>query len=298
MRSRDTRGAKTPRHQTAPILGAHESIGGGVSTAIERAQKIEAQALQLFTKNSNQWKGKLLTSQEAEEFREKRSKAGIQFAFAHDSYLINLASPDKSLRARSIAAFLDEMDRAELLDLDFIVFHPGAHMGDGIGQGCGRVADAMSQVLEKRPKQNVRLLIENAAGQGTTLGRTFEELAQIREGVEDKARVGFCFDTCHAFAAGYELRTKEGYEATMKELNRTVGLDHVRAFHLNDSKKGVDCRVDRHQHIGKGEIGLEAFRMLLNDPRFSGRPMVLETPKSHDLHEDIENLSTLRGLID
>jgi len=188
------------------------------------------------------------------------------------------------------------MDRAETLRLNFIVFHPGAHMKQGIEKGCARVSDALNRVLSKRPKCEVMLLIENAAGQGTTLGRHFEELGQIREAVEDKDRVGFCFDTCHAFAAGYDIRTAKGYEETMKKFDRGAGTNHIRAFHLNDSKKGLECRVDRHEHIGKGEIGLKAFECLLNDRRFIQTPMVLETPKSDDLHEDEENLKTLRQL--
>jgi len=280
-----------------PYLGAHMSISGGVPTSIGRAEKVKALSIQLFTKNSNQWAGKPLTPEEADQFQALREGAGIRFAFAHDSYLINLASPDSSLRKKSIAAFLDEMDRADRLGLDFIVFHPGAHMGEGVDAGCEKVADAMNQLLEKRPEQKVKLLVENAAGQGTTLGRTFEELASIRDRVENKERVGFCFDTCHAFAAGYDLRTEEGYRAVMKSFEDCAGIKNIQAFHLNDSKKGLNCRVDRHEHIGKGGIGLDAFRFLLNDPRFADRPMVLETPKSEDLHEDIENLKVLRSLL-
>ena len=273
------------------------SVAGGVSNAIKDAKKVEATALQIFTKNSNQWHAKPLDSAEVERFRSWREEEGILFALAHDSYLINLASPKEDLRNKSMSAFLDEMDRAEALGLDFIVFHPGAHVGEGVDAGCRRVSDALNRLLDQRPDQKVRLLIENAAGQGTTLGRTFEELAQIRDGIEQHARVGFCFDTCHAFAAGYDLRTPGRYEETMQNFDRTAGLNNLKAFHLNDSKKGLDCRVDRHEHIGKGELGQEAFRALLNDSRFSGHPMVLETPKSKDLHEDKENLKILRSLL-
>jgi deoxyribonuclease-4 len=279
-----------------PYLGAHESISGGVATAIERGIKIEADALQIFTKNSNQWAGKKLDEKEAEEFRTERKRAGFKFVFSHDSYLINLASPDPVLRKKSMNAFLDEMDRAEMLGLEFLVFHPGAHMGQGIDAGCKRVSEALNGVIQKRPDQKVLLLVENAAGQGTTLGRKFEELAAIRNGVEDKNRIGFCFDTCHAFGAGYDLRTKETYTATFQEFDRVAGLKHLKVFHANDSKNGLDSRLDRHEHIGAGELGLEPFRFLLNDARFATHPMVLETHKSEDLHEDVENLRVLRSL--
>jgi deoxyribonuclease-4 len=273
------------------------SIGGGVSAAVERIARVEGRALQLFTKSSNQWSYPPIPDGEAERFRSLREEHGVRFAFAHDSYLINLASPDDALREKSRRAFLDEVDRADLLGLDFIVFHPGAHMGQGAEAGCRRVAGELNAVLEARPDSRVMLLIENAAGQGTTLGRTFEELDAIRSAIGSKDRVGFCFDTCHAFAAGYDLRTEEGYRATMTAFAKACGIENLRAFHVNDSKKGLDCRVDRHEHIGKGMMGLEPFRLLLNDPRFSDRPMVLETPKSEDLHEDAENLAVLKKLL-
>lgn len=279
-----------------PYLGAHESIAGGVTKAIERGLQVEVDALQIFTKNSNQWVGKKLEESEVEKFREARKKAGLQFVVSHDSYLINLASPKPELREKSMNAFLDEMDRAEALGLEYLVFHPGAHMKEGIESGCAKVSDALNRVLDQRKDQKLILLIENCAGQGTTLGRAFEELALIRDNVEAKERVGFCFDTCHAFAAGYDQRTKETYTKTMKAFDRTAGLSNLKVFHINDSKKGFDSRVDRHDHIGKGEMGQEPFRFLLNDPRFRDRPMILETEKSDDLHEDLENLQTLRSL--
>jgi len=279
-----------------PYLGAHMSVAGGVALAVERAQKVNSQALQIFTKNSNQWRGKAISEVEAEAFREARKSAGLVYAFSHDSYLINLASPDAVLWERSVEAFGDEVDRAELLGLDYVVFHPGAHVGSGISPGCARVAEGLNRVLDSRPQAKVKCLIENAAGQGSSLGRTFEELAEIRGPIEDKERVGFCFDTCHAFAAGYDLRAPESYASVMREFDSACGLENLLAFHVNDSKKGLDCRIDRHEHIGKGELGLDAFRSLLNDTRFRDRPMVLETPKSEDLHEDRRNLRVLRSL--
>ncbi len=272
------------------------SIAGGVDRAIERGKSVEVEAIQIFTKNSNQWNAKPLGAKEIDVFKLEREAAGIRFAVAHDSYLINLASPKPELQGRSLHAFQDEMDRAEQLGLEYLIFHPGAHIGDGIETGCKRVAEAMNRALEKKKDHNLVLLIENAAGQGTTLGREFDELALIRDQVEDKKRVGFCLDTCHAFAAGYDLRTEETYEKTMKTFDRVAGVKNIKAFHLNDSKKGLDSRVDRHQHIGEGEIGKKAFGYLLNDSRFKDRPMVLETPKSEDLHEDRENLAILGKL--
>jgi len=283
--------------EKGPYLGAHMSIAGGVHLAVERAQKIEAQALQVFTKSSNQWFSKPLDLQNIQKFQEARKEAKLKFAFAHDAYLINLASPDSVLWEKSIKAFSDEMDRAHSLGLDFIVFHPGAHMRSGVDPGCSRIAQAMNQLLDQKKDYKLMLLLENAAGQGTTLGRTFEELAQIWNQVEDQSRVGFCFDTCHAFAAGYDIRTSEGFSQTMKKFDEVIGVRHIKAFHLNDSKKGLECRVDRHEHIGKGQLGVQAFRWLLTDQRFKDCPMVLETPKSEDLHEDRENLKVLRSLL-
>lgn len=280
-----------------PFLGAHMSIAGGVQHAVEKAEQVNSQALQVFTKSSNQWSARPLATEDIDQFRSLREKAKLSYVMSHDSYLINLASPDAVLREKSLRAFLDEIDRADLLGIDYLVFHPGAHMGQGSEEGCRRVSAAMNDCLTKRPKAKVKLLIENAAGQGTTLGRTFEELAMIRDGVEDKARTGFCIDTCHTYAAGYDLRTKETYEATMTSLDNAVGIRNVLAFHINDCKKDLGCHVDRHDHIGKGTMTLKPFEFLLNDPRFSESPMVLETPKSDDLHEDIENLETLRSLI-
>jgi deoxyribonuclease-4 len=280
-----------------PYLGAHMSIAGGLDKAIQRAAQVGAEALQVFTKNSNQWVGKKITPEDAECFREERQKLGLRYAFAHDSYLINLASPDPTLRSKSIHAFADEIARAEMLGLDYVVFHPGAHLGQGIDEGCRLVAQALNDLLENDANKKVMLLIENAAGQGTTLGSRFEELALIRDKVDHKARVGFCFDTCHAFAAGYDLRSRTGYELCMTQFDRSAGISHIKAFHLNDSKKGLHCRVDRHEHIGQGQLGEATFGFLLNDSRFAHHPMVLETPKSEDLHEDIENLTRLRALL-
>ena len=280
-----------------PYLGAHMSVSGGAHLAIDRAQEVGCESVQIFTKNSNQWHAKPILQVDSDMFMKKTEESKLKYRFSHDSYLINLGSPDPVLWEKSLNAFIDETDRAEKLGLDFVVFHPGAHVGDGVENGCKRIAEGINRTLSAKPKFKGKLLLENAAGQGTTIGRTFEELATIYDQVEDKKRVGFCFDPCHAFAAGYDISTAEGYKKVMKQFDQTIGCSKIKAFHLNDSKKGLDCRVDRHEHIGKGELGLEAFRNLLNDPQFKDHPMVLETPKSEDMHEDVENLKVLRKLI-
>jgi deoxyribonuclease-4 len=277
-------------------LGAHMSIAGGHERAIAEALAFEMDACQIFTKSANQWYAKPIPPAAAETFRDRYSESGLRGLVAHDSYLINLASPDDALREKSRLAFREELDRCELLGVPFLVTHPGAHMGDGEEVGIGRVAESLNRIFDERPDATTTVLLETTAGQGTAIGRGFEELAAIIAAVEDDRRVGVCFDTCHAFAAGYDIRDADGYEATISALAATVGLGRVRAFHLNDSKKGLGSRVDRHAAIGDGEIGLTAFALLLNDPRFAGRPGLLETPKGDGGAEDRRNLGTLRGL--
>lgn len=278
-------------------LGAHMSIAGGCDLALERAAAFGMTACQLFTKNASQWTAKPLDAGVVERFHAQRERTGIAHLVAHDSYLINLASPDDALRERSRLAFREELDRCHRLDVPFLVTHPGAHLGSGVQAGVRRVAEAINRIHADRADGSTTILLETTAGQGTTLGHDFAELAGIIELVEDHARVGVCFDTCHAFAAGYELRDRHGYEATMRRFDDVIGLERLRAFHLNDSKKGLGSRVDRHAHIGEGEIGLAAFGFLLNDPRFSGLPGLLETPKGDDGEEDRRNLSKLRALV-
>ena len=277
-------------------LGAHMSIAGGHELAIERAEALAMVACQIFTKNANQWHAKAIDPAAAERFRERWAASPVREFIAHDSYLINLASPDDALREKSRLAFRDELDRCQLLGVPALVTHPGGHMGDGIEAGVARVAEALNRIFAERPDGTTTVLLETTAGQGTALGRTFEELAAIIALVEDKARVAVCFDTCHAFAAGYELRDRASYEATMAAFDATIGLDKLRAFHLNDSKKGLGSRVDRHAGIGDGELGAEAFGFVLADPRFAGLPGILETPKGDDGEEDRRNLATLRTL--
>jgi deoxyribonuclease-4 len=276
------------------LIGAHISTKGGLSTIFERAAAIGASSAALFAKNSNQWKGKVLTDEDCASFTAQRT---VRPLLTHASYLINLATTNAEFHRKSIAALVDELDRAERLGIHAVVLHPGAHMGAGSEAAVDQIARSLDEVHAAIPNHRVVTLLETAAGQGSCVGCTFEELGQMIARVDDKRRVGICFDTCHVFAAGYDLRTRDGYERTIDEMDRFVGLDNVGAFHLNDSKKPLGSRVDRHQHIGEGELGLEPFRLLLNDARFARIPKVIETPKTVENESDVKNLRTLRSLI-
>jgi deoxyribonuclease IV len=278
------------------LAGAHMSIAGGIHRSFERGLIAGCRTIQIFLKNSNQWKAKLLTDLDRALFKDAQKQSGIKPVVAHDSYLINLASPDKSLRKKSIVAFSEEMKRANCLGIPYLVLHPGAHVGAGIEAGIERISDALKCALETVDPP-VAVVLENTAGQGSSLGHCFEHLAGIMEKISYSDRVGVCLDTCHLFAAGYDIRTEEGYKATMRNFDRLVGIKKIRAFHVNDSKRELGSRVDRHAHIGKGCIGLGAFRCLVNDRRFARIPKILETPKGPGLEEDIMNLATLRSLI-
>jgi deoxyribonuclease IV len=278
------------------LVGAHMSIAGGMHLAFERGVRAGCLTLQLFLKNSTQWKGKALAEADRLLFREAESHSGIRPVLAHSSYLINLASPDPVLRRKSLDAFQDEMERARLLGVPFLVLHPGSHMGAGEKQGIARVADGLDQALE-RIGPPVMILLENTAGQGTSIGHRFEHLAAILRSMRHADRVGVCIDTCHTFAAGYDIRTRKAYMRTVDEIDRFIGLQRVRAIHVNDCRKELGSHVDRHTHIGQGLLGLEPFRLLVNDERFAGTPKILETPKGEDLKEDMMNLATLRSLV-
>jgi deoxyribonuclease IV len=276
------------------LLGAHLSTRGGLATVFERAAAIEASAAAIWAKNSNQWKGKELTAEECAAFAAQRT---VRPMLTHASYLINLATTNPLFRRKSIAAMIDELDRAERLGIHAVVLHPGAHMGAGPAKAIDRIARAIDRIHAALPDHRAVTLLETSAGQGSCVGCSFEELGGIIAGVDDKRRVGVCFDTCHVFASGYDIRKRDGYERTIDALARHVGIESVGAFHLNDSKRPLGSRVDRHQHIGEGEVGLEAFRLLLNDPRFARIPKVLETPKTVETVSDRENLTLLRSLL-
>jgi deoxyribonuclease-4 len=278
------------------LLGAHMSIGGGVARAIERACSIECTAMQIFVKNNMQWFARPLEPEEIRSFREHSQRRELEMVFAHANYLINLAATNPQFHANSLRALSEELTRADQLGLPFIVMHPGAHLGAGESAGLEKIIQSLDAVFAVLPKVKTRIALETTAGQGTSLGHTFEHLADIIGQVRRPERLCVCLDTAHVFAAGHDLTTEQGTRRMFREFDRIVGLRNLVALHLNDSKTGRGSRVDRHEHIGKGRIGLEAFRFIMRDRRFRKIPKVLETPKGKDLREDVENLRTLRGL--
>ena len=289
-----------------PLLGAHLSIAGGLPRAVDRAEASGCQALQIFTKSAGQWRARELPDEEIALFRRRVRQTKIRPVVAHNSYLINVAAADRALRRQSIAALTEEIDRAETLGLDGLVMHPGSFTSGTERGGLRLIADALASILESRPDVKTRILLEQTAGQGTNLGHRFEHLAEIIDLLGGSPRVGVCLDTCHLLAAGYDICSEEGYRETFEAFGHIVGFSRLKAFHLNDSKKPCASRVDRHEHIGKGCIGVEPFRWLVNDPRFAKLPMLLETPKldtpeSRRLSDldplDRMNLDLLRSLI-
>jgi deoxyribonuclease-4 len=283
-----------------PILGAHQSIAGGYEKAVERAKAVGCDCVQLFTKNNNQWRAKKITETEAARFQKTLVDLKITHPIAHDSYLINLASPETPLWQKSVDAFVEELHRAEILGIPFVVAHPGAFIEGDEADGIARIATALDEIHERTANLHARCLLETTAGQGTSLGWRFEQLAAMIEGTKRPDRLGVCFDTCHVFAAGYALGAKKEYHAAMDAFDRLVGLGRIKAFHLNDSRRELGSRVDRHEHVGRGKMGVEPFRLLLNDERFQQVPMYLETPKGEENSRDWDqiNLEVLRGLIE
>ena len=288
-----------------PRLGAHLSIAGGLPRAIDRAEASRCEALQIFTKSAGQWRARPIPDDEAALFRMRARESGLPIV-AHNSYLINIAAADRSLRAKSTAALREEIDRAELLGLDGLVMHPGSYTTGSEAEGLRLIAAGIAAILRSRPNGRVRILLEHTAGQGTNLGHRFEHLAAIIERLDGSPRVGVCLDTCHLLAAGYDVCSEAGYRATFADFERIIGLDRLALFHLNDSKKPCGSRVDRHEHIGRGHLGLDPFRWILMDPRFQSLPMVLETPKLETPESrrrsdadpwDMRNLRTLRRLM-
>jgi deoxyribonuclease IV len=275
-------------------LGAHVSTSGGVDNAPDNGVQLGCEAIQVFTKNQMQWRAKPLAKDEIASYQAKFKASGLRSAVSHDSYLINLCSPDEGKLKQSIESFSDEIERCELLDIPYLVFHPGSHMGEGESVGLRAIASSLSEVLKGKKGYKTQILLETTAGQGTNLGYKFEQLAEIIELVKEKDSIGVCVDSCHIFAAGYDIRTGAAYEATMKQLDSVIGLKKVKALHLNDSKKGLSSKVDRHEHIGEGAIGFEAFRLIVNDERFRGLPLLLETPGGDE--EYLKNLKVLKGL--
>jgi deoxyribonuclease IV len=277
-------------------IGAHMSIAGGLHLALERGREVGCGAVQIFLKNQRQWAGRPLDDEAIRAFATARRRTGIRRVFAHSSYLINLASPDATAWAQAVDAFTDELERGEALGLSCVVIHPGSHMGAGLEPGLRRVIGALDQALARTAGYRIKVALENTAGGGNSVGRTFAELATMIDGAARPERIGVCIDTCHLFTAGYDLRTEAGYARAMAECEATVGRRRVLAFHLNDSRAPVGSGLDRHEHIGRGFLGLSTFRRLVNDRRFVRVPKVLETPKDPEPTSDLRNLATLRRL--
>ncbi len=289
--------ADTKPGQGEPLLGTHVSVAGGMTAGLDRAESIGCTAMQVFVKGNTRWQFPPQKPDDIASFRERIADSRVRAVVAHSIYLVNLASSNPEIRRKSIEDMVDELSRCAALGIPGLVVHPGAHGGDGIEAGIARVASAIDEIHTALPDCESRILLETTAGQGTTVGGTFADIASIITQTRDGKRLSVCLDTCHVFAAGKELRTREGYDATWDEFEREIGIARLAAIHVNDSKKPFGSRLDRHEHIGKGELGLEPFRMLVNDPRLRGIPMVLETDKGPDMKEDVENLAVLRGLI-
>jgi deoxyribonuclease IV len=289
-----------------PRLGAHLSIGGGLPRAVDRAVASRCEALQIFTKSAGQWRARVIPDDEIVLFRRRVADTGIHPVIAHNSYLINLAAAAPALREQSLAALLEEYDRADALGLQGLVMHPGSFTTGTEPEGLRLIASGLRALLRTRRRAAPLILLEHTAGQGSNLGHRFEHLAEILDLLDGSPRVGVCLDTCHLLAAGYDICSEDGYVQTFREFDRLVGLDRLKAFHMNDSKKPCGSRVDRHEHIGKGCLGLEPFRRIVTDPRFAGLPMLLETPKLDTPESrrrsdvdpwDARNLRTLRRLM-
>jgi len=281
-----------------PLLGAHFSIAKGPHQALYDAKAYQCTALQIFTKNSQTWKERSFSAMEVASFDKAREETGISEIASHTSYLINIATSDKKKYAISCQALKQEIVRSSALRIPYIVLHPGSHKGKGEKEGIRRISEAINGIFAETPEMYPRLLLEATAGQGTGIGHTFEQLAAITDRIGDKDRIGICLDTCHIFAAGYDIRTEEAYLRTMDAFHSVIGMEHLCLIHLNDSKKGLGSRVDRHEHIGEGEIGVRAFECLMNDARFQNTPKIIETPKGKDGKDwDSLNLERLRALV-
>ena len=277
-------------------FGAHMSTGGGVWNAIDRGQSIGCEIVQIFVKNNMQWLGKAYADADVTKYNEALKKSQITSVFGHTGYLINVGAPDSPNRDKSLQSLIQEIEFATQLDLPFLVMHPGAHLGSGEENCISQIVKGLDEAFAATKKSKVRIALENTAGQGSCLGHKLSHLGAVYDKVKKPERLGVCIDTAHLFEAGYDIRTPKGWDAAMKELDDAVGIKEVLAFHLNDSKTDFNSRVDRHEHIGKGKIGKEAFAHIVNDARFKNHPGCLETPKSKDMHEDVENLDVLRSL--
>jgi len=279
------------------LLGAHTSIAGGVPKSIDRASEVNFTAIQIFSKNNNQWYAKPLDEKEIELFKDKLQQSNIKYVVVHDSYLINLCAKDKIILEKSRNAFIDELQRCEQLGIEHLNFHPGAHLGQGEDDGLKIIAESINIAHSQTKKFHVKSMLEITAGQGTNLGYKFEQLRKIIDLVEEKDRMCVCIDTAHIYAAGYDIKSIDGYEKTIKEFDDIIGVNLLKCIHMNDSKKELGSRVDRHEHIGKGFIGREGFTNIMNDKKLLHIPKILETPKGKEMKEDVENLKVLIDLI-
>ena len=287
-----------PRSPERPILlGAHMSIAGGVHTAVERGVSIGCATMQMFVKNNNQWRGKELTDEDISTYKKLLQESSIGPVVVHDTYLINLCAPDKEILRKSRAALKDELDRCEKLGVEYLNFHPGSHIGAGEKEGIKRIAESLNTIHDQTLGYGVRSVLETTAGQGTAIGYRFDQLREIIDLVDNAERMAVCVDTCHVFAAGYDIATERGYEKTFEDFDAVIGLGRLAAFHINDSKREFGSRVDRHEHIGKGAIGKTGFRLLMNDDRFRTVPKILETPKGPEMKEDVMNMKVLRSMV-
>ena len=279
------------------LLGAHLSIAGGTPEAVKAARDLGCTALQIFVKNASRWYAPPIAEEESRHFQELRELVQLRSAVAHGSYLVNLASPDEGLWRRSLSAVKDELERSEALGLEFLVLHPGSHLKTGETVGIQRISEALNHIHEECGELRVKIALETTAGQGTNLGYRFEQLRDMLDGCKLPERVAICLDTCHVFAAGYDIREEESYGATTARFEEVLGFEKLAVLHLNDSKRELGSRVDRHEHIGMGQIGLGAFESIMNDRRLVDLPKILETPKGEDGLEDRRNLEKLRALI-
>ncbi len=294
--ARSTAKAAIKNQKSRILLGSHMSIAGGMHRAIERARSMGSTAMQIFVKNNMQWFARPLTAPEIGAFLDHPQRGELGAVFAHANYLINLAATNPSFHRNSLRALAEELTLADQLELPFLVLHPGAHLGAGEEAGLEKVVSSIDRVYARIPKVRTRLALETTAGQGTCLGEKFEHLAWVMANVREPERLCVCLDTAHVFAAGYDLTSEAGTRKTLREFDRVVGLQHLAALHLNDSKTARGSQVDRHEHIGQGQIGPAAFRVIMRDRRLRKIPKVLETPKGKDLQEDVENMKTLRAL--
>jgi len=279
------------------LLGAHMSIAGGVHTAVERGVSIGCTTMQMFVKNNNQWRGKELSDEDIATYKKLLRESSIGPVVVHDTYLINLCAADAQILRKSRAALKDELDRCEVLGVEYLNFHPGSHVGAGDIEGIKRIVESLNIIHEETKGYRVKSVLETTAGQGTAIGHRFEQLREIIDLVAEPDRMAVCMDTCHVFAAGYDISTARGYEKTFEEFDAIIGLNRLVAFHVNDSKRELGSHVDRHDHIGKGKIGKTGFRLLMNDERFRTVPKILETPKGPEMKEDVKNMRTLKNMV-